>query len=142
MTASQRGSSSNKWTDWRRGWMKTLAVVLVLSFSSMAFTPAAWSQGEELPPDEVHGTPTGAGLQAGSWLLTIPYGAAKITFALLGSVIGGITFLLSAGNLGAAKAVWVTSMYGTYVITPAHLTGDEPVRFLGVEAESTATSQE
>ncbi len=142
MTASQRGSSSNKWTDWRCGWMKTLAVVLVLSFSSMAFTPAAWSQGEELPPDEVHGTLTGAGLQAGSLLLTIPYGAAKITFALLGSVIGGFTFLLSFGNLGAAKAVWVTSMYGTYVITPAHLTGDEPVRFLGVEAESTATSQE
>ena len=122
--------------------MKTLAVVLVLSFSSMAFTPAAWSQGEELPPDEVHGTPTGAGLQAGSLLLTIPYGAAKITFALLGSVIGGFTFLLSFGNLGAAKAVWVTSMYGTYVIRPAHLTGDEPVRFLGVEAEPTATSQE
>jgi hypothetical protein len=27
-------------------------------------------------------------------------------------------------------------MYGTYLITPEHLTGDRPVRFLGVAAES------
>ena len=35
-----------------------------------------------------------------------------------------------------AKNIWIPSMYGTYIITPEHLKGDKPIRFLGVPAES------
>jgi hypothetical protein len=34
-----------------------------------------------------------------------------------------------------AKRIWIPSMYGTYIITPDHLSRDRPIRFLGVEAE-------
>ena len=48
---------------------------------------------------------------------------------------------LSGGNENAAKSIWTTSMYGTYIITPDHLRGDRPIRFLGVpEPDSPATA--
>ncbi|HEX6948152.1 MAG TPA: hypothetical protein VF127_01020, partial [Nitrospira sp.] len=34
-----------------------------------------------------------------------------------------------------AKAVWTKSIFGTYIIRPAHLRGEEAIRFLGEEPE-------
>jgi len=71
-------------------------------------------------------------LQAASWVATIPYGALKLGFAIVGGTVGGLTYVCSGGNLDAAKSVWTTTMYGTYVLTPEHLKGQRPIRFLGV----------
>ncbi|MDE3035646.1 MAG: hypothetical protein KGL03_11885 [Nitrospirota bacterium] len=113
--------------------MKGLAVLLVLAFVHLAVIPVGHAQGAE---DATSGSAKGAGLQAASWLLTIPYGATKVCFAILGGVTGGLTYVFSGGNLDAAKSVWHTSVYGTYVITPEHLQGDKPVRFLGVASDN------
>ncbi len=123
--------------------MRVIAVVLILVLSGLGQVSVVWSQNQSLPPpeDTTPGTPSGAGLQAASWLLTVPYGAAKVTFALLGGIVGGLTWVLSGGNSDAAKSVWTTSMYGTYVITPEHLRGDKPIRFLGVPAENGSVGQ-
>ena len=43
-----------------------------------------------------------------------------------------LTYAFSGGNEQAAKSVWTTSLYGTYIITPDHLQGNRPIRFLGV----------
>lgn len=78
-------------------------------------------------------------MQAAAVLVTIPYFACKGAFAIVGGVVGGLTYVFSGLNENAAKNVWTTSMYGTYIITPEHLSGDKPIRFLGVpDAETPA----
>jgi len=103
---------------------------LVVSFlfvsSLMLPVPLVMAQAEE-PPDKM----TEAGLGAASALLTIPYGVTKIVYAGLGGIVGGFTWALTGGNTEVAEEVWEPSFYGTYVITPDHLRGNEPVRFFG-----------
>jgi len=111
-------------------WTKILSVVVLVSFLSLLIVPPglARTTGGD-PPDR---TPAGASLQAASWLLTIPYGAFKVGIALVGGVVGGMTYAVTGGNLHAAQSVWEATMYGTYVITPDHLKGREPVRLIGL----------
>jgi hypothetical protein len=71
-------------------------------------------------------------MQAAAGLLTIPYVACKAAFAIAGGIVGGLTYAFTGGNEQAAKSVWTTSMYGTYILTPDHLQGNRPIRFLGV----------
>ena len=71
------------------------------------------------------------GLGIASFVSTLPYGAVKLAYAGLGAIVGGFTYLLTAGDLDSANVVWEKSLLGTYVITPDHLTGDKQVRFLG-----------
>jgi hypothetical protein len=92
---------------------------------------AAWAEANP-GPDQIHSaTPTQFGIGAASVLLSIPYGAAKVTYAALGGIVGGFTYLFSAGDKEAAKAVWTPSLNGTYVLTPDHLKGDKPIQFMG-----------
>ena len=113
-----------------RPWVQVVSVVLLLSFASLALVPAALGE-----TTRQEGTPARAGLQAASWLVTLPYGALKVGFALVGGVIGGMTYAVTGGDLKAAQSVWTTAMYGTYIITPEHLKGEKPVHFLGESDE-------
>jgi len=70
-------------------------------------------------------------VEVGSWLLTVPYCAAKTAFAVAGSVVGGLGYAFSGGNSKTAETIWTTSVYGTYILRPAHLRGEEPIHFLG-----------
>ena len=76
-------------------------------------------------------SPQGAWLQAASWVATVPYGAAKVGYALVGGIVGGFTWVLTGGNTEAAKAVWTPSMTGHYIVQPQNLTGDKPLHFMG-----------
>ncbi|MDH4235995.1 MAG: hypothetical protein OEV17_01995, partial [Nitrospira sp.] len=67
---------------------------------------------------------------------TCLYFPFKGAFAIGGAIVGGLAYAFSGGSEQTAKSIWIPSMYGTYVITPEHLTGDRPVRFLGVAADS------
>jgi hypothetical protein len=62
-------------------------------------------------------------------------------FAIGGGIVGGLAYVFSGGNENAAKSIWTTSMYGTYIITPDHLRGDKPIRFLGVADTADAPAQ-
>jgi hypothetical protein len=99
----------------------------------MTVTPA-WSQSSS--DDTQQGTASGAGLQAAAAVSTILYFPLKAAFAIAGGIVGGLTYVFSGGSEQTAKNVWIPSMYGTYVITPEHLTGDRSVRFLGVASDS------
>lgn len=78
---------------------------------------------------------------AAAGLSTILYLPLKAAFAIGGGLVGGLAYAFSGGNENAAKSIWTTSMYGTYIITPDHLRGDKPIRFLGVpETESAQAS--
>jgi len=119
---------------------KAVAVVMVLSMCHLTVIPIAWGQGKE--EDSTEATESQGGLGVASVLLTIPYGIVKVVYAGLGAIIGGFAYVLTGFDEKPAKKIWDTSLRGTYVITPEHLKGDKPVRFLGVPPEEEAASQQ
>ena len=58
-------------------------------------------------------------------------------FAQQSSSASKVPVSFSGDSGQTAKNIWIPSIYGTYLITPDHLKGDKPIRFLGVPAEST-----
>ena len=113
--------------------------MVALTFFSMITVPA-WSQPSSA--DTQQGTASGAGMQAASAVATILYFPLKAAFAIGGGIVGGLAYAFSGGSEQTAKSIWIPSMYGTYVITPEHLTGDRAVRFLGVAAEHEGATTE
>lgn len=125
---------SQQQTSRQPGWKKTVAVALVLTILQLTVIPPGWAQQQD--EDATQSTASQFGLGVSSFFLTIPYGLLKVVYATMGGIIGGFTYALTAGNERAAKAVWDTSLRGTYVITPEHLQGDRGIRFFGVPGES------
>lgn len=114
----------------RNMFTKTVAIVMIVAFSSLTVVPMGLAQ--EKSNEDMENTGTQYGLGVASFFSSLPYGVIKFAYATFGGIIGGITYALTAGNERAANSVWDTSMRGTYVITPRHLKGEEPVRFFGV----------
>ena len=110
---------------------KLVAISMVITLCAIMMVPPAWSQ-ETAPMSSEGGSASSAGMGLAAGLLTIPYVVCKAAFAIGGGIVGGLTYVFTGGNESAAKSVWTTSMYGTYIITPEHLQGDRPIRFLGV----------
>lgn len=102
-----------------------ILVILILGFFLImgGFAQPVWAQTGNAVAD--------AGLGVASFLVTIPYGAIKLVYAGLGTVVGGLTYVLSGGDINVAEVVWSRSVLGTYVLTPNHLVGNEPIRFIG-----------
>jgi hypothetical protein len=71
-------------------------------------------------------------MQAAAAICTILYFPFKAAFAIGGGIVGGLAYAFSGGNEQAAKSIWDTSLRGTYYISPDHLQGNRPIRFLGV----------
>lgn len=109
---------------------KTVAVLVIVVFSALTMVPPGLAQ--EQSNEETESTATQYGLGVASVFTSLPYSIGKFVFATMGGIFGGFTWVFSGGNQRAANAVWDTSMRGTYVISPRHLKGEEPIRFLGV----------
>jgi len=73
-------------------------------------------------------------------LSNVVYMPAKLCYATLGGLTGGLAFALTAGDLQTAETVWVTTMGGTYVVTPGMLQGQEPIAFSGTPAGTSTTA--
>ncbi len=111
---------------------RVTGVCVLLTFSLVVGLGAT---GVSLAAEQELSSPTNeAGLGIGSALLTVVYFPVKLAYAILGGIVGSFTYGLTGGDLDTAKAVWEPSFYGTYVITPDHLKGNVPVRFIGVSA--------
>lgn len=104
-----------------------LALVLALTLNPVAFAAEGDSSGN---------TAADLGLGVASFLVSVPYGAAKVVTALLGGIVGGFTYVLSGFNKKAADQVWYTTIPGDYIITPDHLRGKRDIRFTGVPPEN------
>lgn len=61
-------------------------------------------------------------------MLYIP---AKLTYATVGGLIGGLAWVLTLGDTDTAMGVWEPTMGGSYVVTPDMLRGKEPIEFSG-----------
>ncbi len=121
---------------------KLIAVTVVLALCMVSLTPSAWSQEAAPQPasDSAEGgNASSAGMGAAAGLSTLVYLPLKAAFAIGGGIVGGLAYAFSGGNEAAAKSIWTTSMYGTYIITPDHLRGDKPIRFLGVADPDSST---
>ena len=119
--------------NFSRGLLKQMTGMLVLLAFSLFL--GIGTPGVSLAAEQEESSPSNeAALGIGSALLTVVYFPFKLVYAALGGVVGGFTYGLTGGDLETAKGVWEPSFYGTYVITPDHLKGNEPVRFFGVSA--------
>jgi hypothetical protein len=114
--------------NWRTA---TVAMLLVAVMTAVLF-PASGALADDA---DSTGESDGTGIKVGAWAATVPYIIAKGTFAACGAVVGGLGYVFSGLDDRVAKAVWTRSIYGTYIIRPAHLRGEEAVRFLGEEPE-------
>jgi len=103
-----------------------LAAVLVTA-PSMAF---AESDTAEVSKE--------SGLGAAAAISSLVYGPAKILYAAGGLVIGGFAYVFTAGDTQVAKKVFTRSLRGDYVITPAILTGEDKLEFIGRDLDDTA----
>lgn len=110
-------------------WSRSVTVALIVTFMGLTMIPP----GSALAEDQTSSTDSSndTGIQVASWLLTVPYCAGKSAFAVAGSVVGGLGYAFSGGNSKTAESIWATSVYGTYILRPAHLRGEEPIHFLG-----------
>ena len=114
---------------------KLVVVFLLLALCTITIVPSAWSQESTGSPSSQStegGTASSAGMQVAAGLSTLLYLPLKLAFAIGGGIVGGLTYVFTAGDEHAAKSVWNTTLYGTYIITPDHLEGNRPVRFLGI----------
>ena len=72
-----------------------------------------------------------AGFGATAAVASTVYGSIKIVYALGGTLVGSLGWLLSGGRTDVARAVMQPALRGDYVITPEHLKGRRAVRFVG-----------
>jgi hypothetical protein len=122
---------------------KLVVIFLLLAFCPLTVAPSAWSQASETPSSNENtegGTASSAGMQAAAGLSTLLYFPLKAVFAITGGIVGGLAYAFSGGNEQAAKSIWDTSLRGTYIITPDHLQGNRPIRFLGVADSNDAAA--
>jgi len=82
-----------------------------------------------------------AGLGTASMFSTLIYGPIKLTYAILGGTIGGLSYLLSVGNMDVASRIWAPSLGGHYVITPEMLKGEQSIRFFGSTTTPTESTE-
>lgn len=112
-----------------------LAVMLagpLAEYAAAQSQPAAAATQTQVPqPQDNNVNWSGAGYGAGALFCSLLYIPFKLTYAVLGGLIGGGTYLVTAGNTQAANTVWRSSLGGDWVVTPAMLQGQEPLNFSG-----------
>lgn len=119
-----------RWHTGARTRRMTLAAMLLTSLvTTTAPCRAAALPQACAPASET--TAEGIGLQAASVLSSVFYLPFKSAMALAGGLAGGIAYAFSMGNLEIAEGVWGPSVYGTYLLTPEHLSGCKPIEFFG-----------
>ena len=110
-----------------------LAVMLAMPSGPLAEYAAAQTQPQtQVPqPQDNNVNWPGAGYGAGALVVNLVYIPLKMVYAILGGIVGGGTYLVTAGNEQAANTVWRSSLGGDYVVTPQMLAGQEPINFSG-----------
>jgi len=107
-----------------------IAALIILCFSVVMTAPTAYA--EDTSTDYAVAI-SETGMEAASAVATMAYFPAKAAFALGGGIVGGLTYAFTGGDEAATSKIWRASMEGDYMIEPGHLTGDNPINFVGPE---------
>jgi len=81
--------------------------------------------------DDVQRAKSDAGVGLATAVANLFYIPAKLGYAILGGVTGGLSYVCTGGNQQVAERVWVSSLGGDYIISRQQLQGNEPLRFSG-----------
>src|ERR1051325_8660559 len=102
-----------------------LACVVALS---LLLAPVGVRAGDEAPRHECPVKEVGSelGWGVGTVLANVFYMPTKVVYAGLGLVAGGMGYLLTAGRGDVANEIIYPAVKGTYVLTTAHLKGEQP----------------
>jgi len=109
--------------------------ILSVAFGLLLGVTGGPALAEEIP----EASPQGAGLQAASWVLTIPYGAVKSAYAIGGGIVGSLAWVVTGGSTDVAQSIWIPSMTGDYIVQPQHLTGEKTLYFVGRSSDEPAS---
>jgi hypothetical protein len=109
-----------------------LGLFIAVSFSPL-HAQTSGSTSQSAPPAQSAQPPAGEdlGYGVGSVLANLFYIPAKITYAGLGLITGGLGYVLTGGRADVANNIIYPSIGGNYVVTPSHLKGTEPIYFVG-----------
>jgi len=107
------------------------SLLTVISTPLYAQTAGPNNQPAEQPIGEE------AGYGAGAALASVFYIPAKVTYAGLGLITGGLGYILSGGKADVANNIIYPAVRGNYVVTPSHLKGTEPLYFVGAPPPET-----
>jgi hypothetical protein len=69
-------------------------------------------------------------------LSNLVYIPAKLAYAVLGGVTGGLALGLTGGDVDTATGIWKPSLGGDYFLTPGMIQGEESFSFAGAPAGS------
>jgi hypothetical protein len=119
----RRGRSSRRW--------QPMLCALLLGASTVG--APAWGAEATHPSEGDFWESAGLGIGAG--FTNLVYIPAKVLYATLGSLVGGLAYVVTIGSTETAMSIWQPSVGGTYVLTPAMLKGEEPLHFSGSQAE-------
>jgi hypothetical protein len=107
--------------------IKGIALGLLIAMTSAPL----YAQTADSPPAAEPGLGEEVGYGVGSALANIIYIPAKVAYAGLGLLTGGLGFVLSGGKADVANNIIYPSIRGNYVVTPSHLRGEDPIYFVG-----------
>ena len=121
--------------------MAILAGPLTVNSAAQTQPATAAAQTQVSQPADNGVIWSGAGYGAGAVFCSLLYIPFKLTYGILGGLVGGGTYLVTAGNSQAADTVWRSSLGGDWVVTPAMLQGQEPLNFSGPTTSPPAAGQ-
>ena len=67
---------------------------------------------------------------------------AKLVYAGLGGLTGGMALGLTGGDTKTAESIWEPSLFGDYFLTPSMVQGEEPFSFAGAPTAAPPPPQE
>ena len=75
-------------------------------------------------------------------LANVVYVPAKLVYAGLGGLTGGMALGLTGGDTKTAESIWEPSLFGDYFLTPSMVQGQEPFSFAGTPTAAPPPPQE
>lgn len=113
-------------------------------YQGYAQDPGAYTADPAAPAAEAAAPTSGGGdtlSQIGWGALTavtnMAYVPAKLLYAGLGGLTGGLALGLTGGDMSTAQQIWEPSLGGDYFLTPGQLQGEKGVSFAGAAAQLT-----
>src|SRR5262245_22702577 len=72
-------------------------------------------------------------------LSNLVYVPAKLAYASIGGLTGGLALGLTGGDMNTAEAIWEPSLRGDYFLTPQMVQGEDSISFAGAPSGIAAT---